>query len=268
MSQSSLLRNVPEGPFVVPALRPPVLGLSIILPTYNEANNIAAAIATLRDVLSNIPGLTYEILVVDDDSPDQTWRLALEQASRFQEVGVLRRIGERGLATAVVRGWQAARGDFLAVIDADLQHPLEITAQLVALVRQGADLAVASRHIEGGGVSDWNILRRMISRGAQLIGLLLLPEVLSRLSDPMSGCFVLRRSVIEGIRLYPAGYKILIEVLARGRVGTIREASYVFRERESGASKASYRVYVQYLTQLLSLRWNLLRQSLRRAAKP
>jgi len=171
---------------------------------------------------------------------------------------VLRRQGERGLATAVIRGWQASRGRILGVMDADLQHPPEVIARLYAAIVNGATLAVGSRAAEGGGVSDWSAFRRVISRSAQLIGLLILPEVVGRVGDPMSGCFLLRRSALGGVRLRPTGYKILIEVMARGNAPRIAEVGYVFRERQMGRSKVSLRIYLEYLRHLLQLRISLL----------
>src|ERR1700682_1325799 len=170
----------------------------------------------------------------------------------------MRRRGEKGLSTAVIRGWQAARGDVLAVIDADLQHPPELVAKLWAEIVKGADLAAGSRHVGGGGVSDWSVLRRALSRGAQLLGLCVLPGVVGRVSDPMSGYFMVRRSAIAGAPLSPLGYKILIEVLGRGQVGPIAEVGYVFRDRTAGESKVTSKLYVEYLRHLLRLRLALL----------
>jgi dolichol-phosphate mannosyltransferase len=119
---------------------------------------------------------------------------------------------------------------------------------------RGADLAVASRHIEGGGVSDWSALRRVLSRVAQLFGLLILPEVVGRVTDPMSGYFMVRRTAIQGVELSPIGYKILVEVLGRGKCTWIGEVPYVFRERVQGESKVSRKVYIDYLRHLLRLR--------------
>jgi dolichol-phosphate mannosyltransferase len=115
-------------------------------------------------------------------------------------------------------------------------------------------LAVASRHVEGGGVSSWSFVRRFLSRGAQLIGLILLPGVLGRVSDPMSGYFMVRRTGIAGFVLNPVGYKILIEVLARGNVRQIAEVGYVFCERHEGESKVTSKQYVEYLHHLVRLR--------------
>ena len=142
-------------------------------------------------------------------------------------------------------------------MDADMQHPPEVLTELVNAMKSGADLAVGSRHVENGGVSDWSLLRRMISRTAQLIGLLILPKVVSKVADPMSGYFMLRREAIAGRALNPTGYKILIEVLARGDAGKVAEVGYVFRERQEGESKVSTRIYFQYLQHLVRLRLGL-----------
>jgi dolichol-phosphate mannosyltransferase len=115
--------------------------------------------------------------------------------------------------------------------------------------------------VDGGGVSDWSLLRRMISRSAQLAGLIILPEVIGRITDPMSGCFLVRRAALAGVALNPKGYKILIDVLARGHVPHIDEVGYVFRERQLGSSKLSARIYLQYLQQLAQLRGVLLLKS-------
>jgi dolichol-phosphate mannosyltransferase len=253
----------PTGRLIVPASPdsgPPVR-LSLIIPTLNESKNIGPLIEQLEKLFDPVLGTSYELLVVDDDSRDRTWELALELSKTHPRVRVVRRQGERGLGSAVIRGWQAARGEILAVMDADLQHPPEVNLALLKEIDRGADLAAGSRHVEGGGLSDWSWIRRVLSRGAQLLGLLILPGVLGRLSDPMSGYFMLRRSSIAGIELAPLGYKILIEVVARGNMRWIGEAGYVFRERVEGESKVTWRLYLEYLGHLLKLRWATLPQS-------
>jgi len=251
----------PSGPLIVPAL--PTCGaleLSIVLPTFKEVQNIVETVRQLSAVLRGVAGLAFEILVVDDDSPDRTWETVQQLAStaEYANVRVMRRLSERGLATAVIRGWQASRGRILGVMDADLQHPPEVIAGLLAAIRSGATLAVGSRTAEGGGVSDWSPRRRMLSRTAQLLGLLILPEVIGRVGDPMSGCLLVQREALAGITLSPIGYKILVEVLARGRVSRITEVGYVFRERRLGSSNVSIRVQLEYLQHLLRLRFALL----------
>lgn len=237
------------------------IDLSVVLPTFNEGANIVAVLEQLMARLDTVPGLAYEIIVVDDDSPDRTWEIAQRLAEIRPQILVLRRQTERGLSTAVIRGWQVARGRVLGVMDADLQHPPEVTEQLWKEMARGAELAVASRHVEGGGVSDWSLARRIISRCAQMIGLAILPEVTARVSDPMSGYFMIARNCIAGRQLNPLGYKILIEVLGRGKVGWISEVPYTFRERVEGSSKVTNKIYLEYFQHLLRIRMYLLKSS-------
>jgi dolichol-phosphate mannosyltransferase len=228
--------------------------LSLVLPTYNESQNIQTIILKLCHLLDQAMPGSYELIVVDDNSPDQTWKLSQALMSECPQLCVMRRQQERGLSSAVVRGWQIAQGEVLGVMDADLQHPPEVLLSLLEAVQKGADLAVASRHIAEGGVSEWSIVRRILSRGAQILGLIILPMVVSRVSDPMSGYFLVRRRAIAGPILSPIGYKILIEVLGRGKIDRIAEVGYVFQERKEGASKVSWKQYVAYLVHLLRLR--------------
>ncbi len=256
------LQTCSSGPLVIAPLdADSTIDLSLVLPTYNEGKNIVPMIQQLIPVLDSVPNLQYEIIVVDDDSPDRTWEKALELTERYPQIRVVRRQGERGLSTAVIRGWQVARGRILGVMDADLQHPPEVAAKVAQEMLRGADLGIASRHVEGGGVSDWSLIRRIISRGAQMIGFMLLPEVIGRISDPMSGFFMIRRSALQGRTLSPLGYKILIEVLGRGQVGWIAEVPYTFRERVEGSSKLTNKIYIEYFQHLLRLRLYLLQVS-------
>jgi dolichol-phosphate mannosyltransferase len=246
---------VPQGALAIdPAPAPGGPRLSLIIPTYNEGKNVAELVRQLTELLEPRLGDGYELIVIDDDSPDRTWEIAAGLTARYPKLRVMRRQGERGLSSAVIRGWQAARGEVLAVIDADLQHPPEITVALWDRIEAGDDLAVGSRHVAGGGVSDWSPVRRALSRGAQVLGLVILPGVVGRVSDPMSGYFMVRRRALAGVTLHPLGYKILIEVLGRGKIRAIGEVGYVFRERSVGESKVTARIYVEYLRHLLRLR--------------
>ncbi len=260
VSQLQRLVPCPTGPLQVVALPPenaptaPPLTLSLIIPTYNEGQNLGPLITALVDILDPLLPNDYELIVVDDDSPDLTWRQGLAIGDRMSQLRVMRRQGERGLSSAVIRGWQVAQGRVLGVIDADLQHPPEVLQELLAAIQAGADLAVASRHVEGGGVSEWSLARRVLSRGAQTLGLLILPGVVGRVSDPMSGFFMVRQQAIAGPILNPKGYKILLEVLGRGTIDTITEVGYVFQERQEGSSKVTWRQYLDYIHHLLRLR--------------
>jgi dolichol-phosphate mannosyltransferase len=244
---------VADRPSATGSIQKP-LKFSLVIPTFNEGKNINEIVRTISNFLDRIIPGEYELIVVDDDSPDRTWELACKLIPTYPQLRVMRRETERGLSTAVIRGWQAAQGEILGVIDADLQHPPEILLQLWGEINKGAELAVASRNIEGGGVSEWSIVRRLLSRGAQILGLAILPEVIGRLSDPMSGYFMVRRSAIADRTLSPVGYKILIEIVARGQIRWIAETGYVFRERVAGASKVTWKQYVEYIQHLLALR--------------
>jgi dolichol-phosphate mannosyltransferase len=228
--------------------------LSLVVPTYNERENIQTLIERIGKLLDPMMEGRYELIVVDDDSPDRTWEVAQALCSDYPQLKVIRRQQERGLSTAVIRGWQTAEGEILGVIDSDLQHPPEILPQMLTALQGGADLVVASRHIEGGGVSDWGFIRRFLSRGAQMLGLVILPNAIGRVSDPMSGYFMVRRNAVVGRDLDPIGYKILIEVLGRCQIARIAEIGYVFQERKEGASKVTWKQYVEYIQHLIRLR--------------
>ncbi len=230
--------------------------LSLVVPTYNEAGNVVLLVEKLTRLLDRICPNDYELIVVDDDSPDQTWEIARSLLSEYPNLRVMRRTQERGLSTAVIRGWQVSRGRFLGVIDGDLQHPPEVLETLLGELVSGSDLAVASRHVAGGGISEWSVFRRMTSRGAQILGLMIAPRVVGRVSDPMSGYFMVRRSAVTSQILNPQGYKILLEILGRGEIGEISEVGYVFQERQDGESKVTWRQYVEYLQHLIRLRSN------------
>lgn len=230
------------------------LDLSLVIPTYNEVENISLLISQLSQLLDQFIPQQYELIIVDDDSPDLTWKVAQELTISYPQVKLIHRRHERGLSTAVIRGWQISQGKILGVIDADLQHPPETLCKLWQEMEKGADLAVASRNVEGGGVSEWSLLRRCLSRGAQILGLVILPGIIGRISDPMSGYFFVRTRCLLGCQLNPLGYKILIEVLAKGKIGGISEVGYVFQERKEGESKVTLHHYFDYIRHLIRLR--------------
>ena len=231
--------------------------LSLVIPTFNESANVESLITQLSNLLDPILPNAYELILVDDDSPDKTWEVAQKVMLSFPHLKVMRRTSEKGLSTAVIRGWQVAQGEVLGVIDADLQHPPQTLINLWEEITRGADLALASRHVEGGGVSEWSFIRRFLSRGAQTLGLIIVPEVVGRLSDPMSGFFLIRRRCLLNRPLSPLGYKILLEVVGRGKVGWIGEVGYVFQERKHGESKVTRKQYIDYVIHLLRLRFTL-----------
>jgi dolichol-phosphate mannosyltransferase len=250
---SNLIPN-PQGVLQIPTQTNQQISLSLVLPTYQEKHNIEPILAQLCAKLDYVLPGAYELIVVDDNSPDLTWSVAAELTNKYPQLRVIRRVDERGLATAVIRGWQIAQGEILGVIDADLQHPPEVLGQMWSAIDHGADLVLASRNVEGGGVSEWSIVRRCLSRGAQILGLIILPEAVGRVTDPMSGYFLVRRESIANKVLSPLGYKILVEVVGRGDIAKITEVGYEFQERQSGDSKVTAKQYVEYIRHLLRLR--------------
>jgi len=215
--------------------------LSVVVPTYNEAGSVPKLAERLHAALG---ARDWELVIVDDGSPDGTADIAAALAPRIP-TNVVRRAGKGGLASAVIAGFAAARGEILVVMDADLSHPPEVVPALLSAIEDGADLAVGSRYIAGGGVEDWPMRRQIVSRVACLMGSVLVP-----VRDATSGFFALRRSVIDGVTLNPIGFKIGFEVIARGRYRSVVEVPYTFRDRELGASKFGRREIGQYVVQL------------------
>ena len=217
------------------------LVLSVIVPTYNEAGSLPPLVDRLAAAMA---GREWELVVVDDGSPDGTADLA-ERLAPARPVRVLRRAGKAGLASAVIAGMKEARGDILVVMDADLSHPPEVVPRLVDAIDAGADLAVGSRYVHGGATMDWPLRRRIVSRVACYMGSALVP-----VRDATSGFFAVRRRALDGVRLNAIGFKIGLEVIARARAALIVEVPYTFRDRELGASKFGRREVGQYLVQL------------------
>jgi dolichol-phosphate mannosyltransferase len=224
--------------------------ISIVAPAFNERANIERLVERAGKALA-VSGEPYELIIVDDNSPDGT----AEEVRRLQAncpwLRLVARTEERGLSSAVMAGWEVAHGEVLGCMDADLQHPPEILTKLVeALRNRGTDIVVASRHVHGGGVSDWSLARRFVSWTATLLATLAVPGTLGDVRDPMSGFFLLRREVIRRARLEPRGYKILLEVLAKGTYRGVKEVPYVFQERTDGSSKIGSSVVWDYLVHL------------------
>jgi glycosyltransferase involved in cell wall biosynthesis len=223
--------------------------LTIILPTYNEADTIGLVLDRLASALASMP---YELIVVDD-STDGTHHRVAEITRGAPHIRLIHRQGRRGLASAVVDGIAAASGDVICVLDADLQHPPEVLPRLVeTLERAHADLVVASRYVAGGRYEAFTRSRRLASTGATVLARLLFPRV-RPVSDPLSGFFAFRRGVTDGVALRPLGYKILLEVLVRGRLTVVAEVPYRFDARAAGESKLALRQHWEYLRHLCRL---------------
>jgi len=222
---------------------------SVVLPTYNESQTIKPIVSRLLE-----SALVAEIIVVDDDSPDETWRL-VRDGFDSSRVTVIRRTGESGLSSAVLRGFDVADSEIVAAMDADGQHPVGSTLTCIKSVQGGADLCAGTRHNEQGQVADdWPLWRRAVSAGATGLAWSAVPPA-RQLSDPMSGMFAMRADVVEAVRdqLRPTGYKILLELLARCPLDSIEERGYTFRRRAAGGSNLGAGEYVEYLRHLARL---------------
>ncbi|MEW6008957.1 MAG: glycosyltransferase [Candidatus Omnitrophota bacterium] len=227
---------------------------SLVIPTYNEAENIGELCCRLVDILSKIH-LNFEIIIVDDNSIDGTDKIVQEFSVQERRIKLIRRIKEKGLGTAVIAGWSNADGNILGVIDGDLQHPPEILPAMIGKLQENKriDIVVASRNVKGGGVSQWSLIRRFISWLGALSSSFFLPGLLSLVKDPMSGFFLLRKEVIKDKTLTPLGYKILLEVLAKGDYRLVKEIPYYFQERKKGGSKAGLKQYLTSFVHIIKL---------------
>ncbi len=225
--------------------------LALTIPTLREAKNLPGLLRHIRSVLDPV-GISYEIIVVDDDSRDGTEEIVTAIGQEDSRVRLLVRKGERGLSGAVLYGWRHTDAAILGVMDADLQHPPELLPALVAAILEGNDLAIGSRYTAGGQVGKWNPIRKWLSTAAvwatwpiQRSGV--------RAHDPMTGYFMLRRAVIDGIEFQPTGFKLLLEILVRGRLRKVKEVPLAFGSRAEGASKANFKVGWDYAKLLLRL---------------
>ncbi|TGK22221.1 glycosyltransferase family 2 protein [Leptospira fluminis] len=230
-------------------MRPDV---SVLIPTYNEAENINLIVGRVSNILKKE---NYEILIIDDNSPDGTWRIAEELGENDERIRIIRRMGEKGLSSAVMTGMASARGKYFVVMDADLQHDENILPQMIGDLSSGFDLAVGTRYASGGSVGKWSALRSLMSRFATWFARRFLPI---GVSDPMSGFFGLKKEVFDRVenRMNPRGFKILLEILGRSKVALkVAEIPYIFRNRARGDSKLDNSVVRNFLVAILDIRF-------------
>ncbi|MDW8085464.1 MAG: glycosyltransferase family 2 protein [Ignisphaera sp.] len=225
--------------------------LSIVIPTYNEKENIEPLINEIREEVTS--AVEYDIVIVDDDSPDGTWLKALNKINCSDVV--VRRINLKGLSTAIIDGILFSNKEYVAGMDADLQHPPRYIDEMIkSTINENADVVIASRYKKGGGVEGWSALRLIVSRGATLIAKLLLPST-RRISDPMSGFFMVKRSIVAKnlSKMNPMGFKVLLEILERGSPSIVTEVPYIFRGRLYGKSKLRMKTIIAYILHVLNL---------------
>lgn len=222
--------------------------LSIVIPVYNEKKNINEVTKRIENALKEN---RYEIIFVDD-STDETTNIIRSLSKQDSRVKLIHREGKKGLSSAVIEGFKLAKGDVLSVMDGDLQHPPEILPDMLTKINEGADVVIPSRFVKGGSDGGLNLFRKCVSGTARYMGKALFKK-LRKVSDPTSGIFMFKKSVIAGKSLNGIGWKILIEVLIIGEYNKLVEIPYEFNTRNSGESKMNIAVQAQYLKHLYSL---------------
>ena len=248
MSRGVLLESCP------PAVDTEALALeklALVIPTLCEADNICRLLTHVRSVLDPL-GTPYEILVVDDDSRDGTSDVVAAVAESDPRVRLFVRKGERGLSGAILHGWQRTDATVLGVMDADLQHPPELLPYLLTAIKDGRDLVIGSRYTDGGDLGQWNPIRKLLSAAAVWVTLPLQRPHL-RTKDPMSGFFMVRRRCLPHGAFQKTGFKLLLEILVRGRIQSVKEVPFEFGLRCQGASKANFKVAWDYALLLMRL---------------
>lgn len=230
--------------------------LSVIIPTYNESQNITRMLDIVS--LSLHPETNAEIIVVDDNSPDGTGRIVEEYARKSRargwcEIRLVNRKEEKGLSSAILAGIRASVGEAVVVMDSDFSHPPETIAKMIEELKSSdCDIVVASRYVKGGSITGWPFKRKLISKGATKIAQRSLGI---KIKDPMSGFFAFRRHVIRNIKFEAIGYKLLLEILVKAKEAKVREIPYNFTDRRTGDSKLDRSVIFDYIKSV----WNLYR---------
>jgi dolichol-phosphate mannosyltransferase len=223
--------------------------LSVILPTYNEKENIIIILDKIRKVLKNE---SYQIIVVDDNSPDGTWEIAQQYAKKLSNIQVIRRLNTKGLSSAISEGFGSSNSKWMVVMDADLQHDEKILVEFARSFEQGYDIVVGSRKTAGGSIGEWNFLRRVISWIATKMAFFIIKN---NVSDPMSGFFGIRKEVFENSidKINPRGFKLLLELLAHNPNAKTHEIGFTFNKRQYGKSKLNTNVIVDYMEAMYDL---------------
>jgi dolichol-phosphate mannosyltransferase len=230
--------------------------LSIVLPTYNESQNIVRMLNSIAETLPE--DTAAEIIVVDDNSPDGTADIASRHAKNILSkkklnVEVIRRQRKLGLSSAILAGVQSANGDIILAMDGDFSHPPQIIPHIIEfLLKSNYDIVIASRYVKGGSVIGWPFKRRLMSRGATKIAQYGLGI---EVKDPVSGFFAFRRHIIQGLKFDALGYKMLLELLVKTKGARVKEVPYTFTNRRAGTSKLGASVMLDYIRAV----WHLYR---------
>jgi dolichol-phosphate mannosyltransferase len=224
--------------------------LSIIIPTFNEEENIQDTIQKISHTL-RLTTTLFEIIVVDDSSTDKTQQITIDLIARKYPVVLITRTKDPGLSQSVMEGINKARGNVVVVTDADLSHDVTLIPQMYNEIKNNnTDIVIGSRYMPTGGIKDWPLKRRIISWGATFLSKILFPQI----ADPVSGFFAIKKDlVLHTPSIRPKGYKILLEFLGKCQWRSLKEIPYVFQNRKLGESKLKTTTMVDFIKQLISI---------------
>ena len=228
--------------------------VSIVIPTYNEKNNIALLLDAITVELASIDG-QYEIIVVDDASPDNTATAVEQWIQQHPSTTLIRRQGKRDLSSALAEGFDRAHSEYLIAMDADLQHDPKILLSMLSIAQQNAlDLVIATRYADGGNTANWNVSRRLLSQSATHITRHLLGNTVT---DPLSGYFLLHKKHWLAVRgqLALSGFKLLLDILIATPSPSIGETGYTFTARQRGTSKLGFTATLAFIHTLWRMYW-------------
>lgn len=221
--------------------------ISIILPTYNESQNILNILKTISEIIPK--SIRIQTIVVDDNSPDGTGTIVEEYMKNVKKIAehtieIIHRKAKDGLGSAILRGISQAKGDTIVVMDSDFSHPPQIIPKLIESIKKyQCDIAVASRYIKGGKIQGWSLKRKLMSKFATLIAK---KGLGIDTKDPMSGFFAFKKNIIKELNIDAIGYKILLEILVKTKGVSIKEIPYTFQDRELGSSKLDMKTIADY----------------------
>lgn len=222
-----------------------MFNVSLIIPTYNEAKNIPFLIEEIFEAVDKSK-INLEFIIVDDNSPDDTGKIAEELAGKYP-IRVIHRAGKLGLGTAVAEGFKLSDREYIGAMDGDMSHnPVILNQMIVSLIDN--DIAIGSRFEKGGEVEEkWGLHRRIIAKSGKLMA-----QTLTKVKDPLSGYFFMKKEVINGVNLKTKGYKILLEILVKGKYKKVQEFPYTFRVRKYSASKLNTKEFLLFLGQIIN----------------
>ena len=228
--------------------------ISIIIPTYNESQNI---LKIIRSICESIPRIPTETIIVDDNSPDGTGSIVEEYIENVKEfanhtINIIHRKTKSGLGSAILSGIQQAAGETIVVMDSDLSHPPSVIPKLLDTLKHRYDLVIASRYTTGGAIEGWNLKRKLISKTATQIAK---KGLGIDVKDPMSGFFAFKKKIIHDLKFDALGYKMLLEILVKAGDLNIAEIPYTFTDRQFGSSKLGTSTVIDYMRSV----WRLYR---------